>query len=269
MSEKYPAYANLVLDWPLPRVLRITMSRGKRNELDFRMHNDLTEIWPLIDADDQVSAVILTGAGTAFSAGQDFADVERMSSGDFEFRTKMWRDGVRLVRNLMDCSKPVVAAINGPAAGGGLAAAIMSDVTIAGRSAKIVDAHTRLGVAAGDHSAIIWPLLCGMAKAKYYLMTCDSLTGEEAERIGLISMCVDDALVESKSLEIAGKLASGAPSAIRWTKYALNNWLRTAWPIFDASMALEMMGMTGPEVKEGIAAHREGRPPRFNPDCGV
>src|SRR6202023_2446647 len=151
-----------------------------------------------------------------FSAGQDFADVQRMTV-DFEFRTMMWKDGIRLVRNMIDCSKPIVAAINGPVAGGGLAAAIMSDITIAARSARIVDAHTRLGVAAGDHSAIIWPLLCGMAKAKYYLMSCDSLTAEEAERIGLISMCVDDDKLPGKVLEVASRLAQGAPSAIRWT----------------------------------------------------
>src|SRR5580692_1006291 len=124
MPKVYREYANLVLDWPLDRVLRITMSRGKMNEFDYQMHNDLSEIWPTIESDRDVNVVILTGAGTAFSAGQDFADVQRMTS-DFEFRAMMWKDGIRLVRNMMDCSKPIIAAINGPVAGGGLAAAIM------------------------------------------------------------------------------------------------------------------------------------------------
>lgn len=268
MSKAYPTYTNLQLDRPADHVLRITMARGKINELDYRMHNDLAEIWPIIDADRSVNAVILTGAGSAFSAGQDFSDVQRMTE-DFDFRALMWKDGIKLVRNMMDCSKPIVAAINGAVAGGGLAAAIMSDITIAARSAKIVDAHTRLGVAAGDHAAIIWPLLCGMAKAKYYLLTCDVLSAEEAERIGLISMCVDDDKLSARALDVANKLACGAPSAIRWTKHALNNWLRTAWPIFDASMAFEMMGMVGPEVREGISSHLERRRPRFNPDTPV
>lgn len=269
MQQRYPDYANLQLDWPARNVLRITLARGKLNEFDYQMHNDLTEIWPRIEQDREVCSVILTGAGKAFSAGQDFADVQRMTGDDFEFRCKMWKDGTRLVRNMIDCSKPIVAAINGPAAGGGLAAAIMSDVSIAARSAKLVDAHTRLGVAAGDHAAIIWPLLCGMAKAKYYLLTCDSMTGEEAERIGLISLCVDDDRLHDTALEVADRLARGAPSAVRWTKHALNNWLRAAWPMFDTSMALEILGMTGPEAREGVAAHQQRRRPIFNPDCPV
>ena len=108
-----------------------------------------------------------------------------------------------------------------------------------------------------------------MAKSKYYLLTNEPIFGEEAERIGLISMCVDDDKLQEKALEIAIKLAKGAPTAIRWTKYALNNWLRQAWPIFDASMALEQLGMTGPDAKEGLAAHLERRAPKFNPDSAL
>jgi enoyl-CoA hydratase len=268
VSDKYPKYASLKLDWPAERVLRITMSRGKVNAMDFDLHHDLAEIWTIIELDSGVNAVILTGEGKTFSAGGDFALVDRVIN-DPQFRAAMWKDGMRLVRNMMDCSKPVIAAINGAVAGGGLAAAMLSDITIATKTAKIVDAHTRLGVAAGDHSAIIWPLLCGMAKAKYYLLTCDAITGEEAERIGLISMCCEDGELQEKALQIAIKLAKGAPSAIRWTKYALNNWLRTAWPIFDASLALEQLGMTGPDAIEGLAAHVERREPRFNPESPV
>jgi enoyl-CoA hydratase len=268
VSTKYPSYPSLILDWPDDRVLRVTMSRGKMNAMDFDLHHDLTDIFTRIDDDRGVNAVILTGAGKAFSAGGDFSLVERVVD-DPDFRAVMWKDGVRLVRNMLDCCKPIIAAINGPVAGGGLAAAMMCDITIAAKGAKIVDGHTRLGVAAGDHAAIIWPLLCGMAKAKYYLLTCDPIYGEEAERIGLVSMCVDDDKVQEKALEVAVKLAKGAPTAIRWTKYALNNWLRQAWPIFDASMALEQLGMTGPDAKEGLAAHLERRAPKFNPDSAL
>ena len=123
-----------------------------------------------------------------------------------------------------------------------------------------------LGVAAGDHAAIVWPLLCGMAKAKYYLLLCEPVSGAEAERIGLVSLAVEDAELDAKALEIAARLAEGAPNAIRWTKYALNNWLRMAGPTFDASLALEFIGFSGPEAKEGIASHREKRRPRFAPD---
>ena len=268
VSDRYPSYASLKLDRPAPRVLRITISRGKINAMDFELHHDLTEIWPIIDKDPEVSAVILTGAGKAFSAGGDF-EMEKRVLADYDFRMAMWKDGRDLVRNLIEFSKPIVAAINGAAAGGGLVAAILSDVSIAAKSAKIVDGHTRLGVAAGDHAALIWPLLCGMAKAKRYLLTCEPLTGEEAERIGLVSMCVEDHELQDKALQVALGLAQMAPSAIRWTKYALHNWLRQAWPIFDTSLALEMLGFGGPEPREGVAALIEKRPPRFNPDSPI
>jgi enoyl-CoA hydratase len=159
--------------------------------------------------------------------------------------------------------------MHGPAVGAGLVAGLLADISIAARTARIIDGHTRLGVAAGDHAAIVWPLLCGMAKAKYYLLLCEAVSGEEAERIGLVSLAVDEKDLVPKAFEVAGKLAAGAQSAIRWTKYALNNWLRLAGPTFDASLALEFMGFTGPEVREGIASLREKRAPKFEPGSPV
>lgn len=157
--------------------------------------------------------------------------------------------------------------MHGPAVGAGLVAGLLADVSIAAKTARIIDGHTRLGVAAGDHAAIVWPLLCGMAKAKYYLLLCEPISGEEAERIGLVSLAVDEADVVPRAFDVARRLASGAQSAIRWTKYSLNNWLRLAGPSFDASLALEMLGFTGPEVREGVASHKEKRAPRFDPKC--
>lgn len=269
MSDKhYPDYASLKLDWPAERVLRVTLSRGKMNAMDFDLHHDLAGIWRLIDADPRVNAVIITGAGRAFSAGGDF-EMEKRITEDYQFRTLMWKDARDLVMNIIECNKPIISAINGPAAGGGAVAAIMADVSIAAKSAKIIDAHARLGVAAGDYSAILWPILCGMAKAKYFLMTCEPITGEEAERIGLVSLCVEDDQLQAKAIEVATKLASGPPAAVRWTKYALNNWLRSNWPIFDTSLALEVIGFGGPDVREGLASFHEKREPRFNPDSPV
>jgi enoyl-CoA hydratase len=97
-------------------------------------------------------------------------------------------------------------------------------------------------------------------------MLCEPVTGEKAEQMGLVSLAVDEAEVQESALSIATRLASGAPSAIRWTKYALNNWLRQAGPTFDASLALEMFGFGGPEVREGVASFREKRPPMFSQD---
>jgi enoyl-CoA hydratase len=178
-------------------------------------------------------------------------------------RLEVLREARDLVVNVIDCTKPIVSAVHGPAVGAGLVAALLADVSVVGRTAKIIDGHTRLGVAAGDHAAICWPLLCGMAKAKYLLLTCDPLTGEEAERIGLVSICVDDELVQERALEIATQLAGGAQAAIRFTKHTLNHWYRQQLPIFDASLAYEFLGFAGSDPREGVASHREKRDPRF------
>jgi enoyl-CoA hydratase len=184
---------------------------------------------------------------------------------DFDARARVWREARDIVYNMINCSKIIVSAMHGPAVGAGLVVGLMADISIATKNARLIDGHTRLGVAAGDHAAVIWPLLCGMAKAKYYLLLCETLSGEEAERIGLISLTCEDAELQPKALEVARKLAAGAQSALRWTKYSLNNWLRMAGPTFDASLALEILGFTGPEVLEGIASLREKRAPKFPP----
>src|SRR5262249_61632200 len=135
----------------------------------------------------------------------DMAMVDGMTR-DVAARARVWREARDLVYNMLNCSKLIVSAIHGPAVGAGLAAALMADVSIAAKNARLIDGHTRLGVAAGDHAAIIWPLLCGMAKAKYYLLTCDTISGEEAERIGLVSLSCDEKEIQAKALEVARKL---------------------------------------------------------------
>ncbi|WP_135467979.1 enoyl-CoA hydratase/isomerase family protein [Crenalkalicoccus roseus] len=264
MSTGYEGYQRLRFDRPHPRVVRITMDNGRMNTADAVMHAELARVWRDLDADDSANCAIITGAGRTFSAGGDFGMVREIMT-DFEARTRVWREARDLVYNIVNCRKPVVSAMRGVAVGAGLVCGILADVSIASKDCRITDGHTRLGVAAGDHAVIIWPLLCGMAKAKYYLLTCDVLNGAEAERIGLISLAVEDAELDARAVEVAARLAEGAQSAIRFTKYALNNWLRMAGPGFDASLAMEFMGFTGPEVKEGLESHLEKRAPRFPP----
>lgn len=262
-------YEQLKLDRPTDKVLRITFNRPETyNSLDATGHRELAYIWRDIDDDPSVNAVILTGAGKAFSSGGDFSMIKNIIE-DYDERAKAWKEARDLVYNIINCSKPVVSALNGPAVGAGLVAGLLADISIAGKRAKIVDGHTRLGVAAGDSAVINWPLLCGMAKAKYLLLLCEPVSGEEAERIGLVSLCVEDDELQDKALEIASRLATGAQSAIRWTKYALNNWYRMAGPAFDTSTALEMLGFTGAEAREGLAAHLEKRKPKFPEDSPV
>jgi enoyl-CoA hydratase len=263
----YDHYQSLKLNRPEPGILEIVMGEeGRLSVADARTHRELAEIWRDIDADPDVSVAIIRGVGKGFSGGGSLDLVEAVAN-DFDTRARVWREARDLVYNLINCSKLVVSAMHGPAVGAGLVAGLLADISIAARNARIIDGHTRLGVAAGDHAAIVWPLLCGMAKAKYYLLLCDEVSGEEAERIGLVSLCVDEDELRDKALEIARRLARGSQTALRWTKYSLNNWLRMAGPSFDTSLALEMLGFSGPDVREGVASLRSKRPPSFGPGC--
>ena len=260
----YDAFDSLAFDRPEEWILRITLSTpGKLNAVGHEAHGQLADVWRAIDRDPETRVVVVRGADVAFSAGGDLALVEDIAR-DAETRRRVFHEARDLVYNIVDCSKPIVAAIEGPCVGAGLAVALLADISLAAPSARIVDGHTRLGVAAGDHAVLVWPLLCGMAKAKYHLLLCVPVDGVEAERIGLVSLCVPEEELHERSLEIARRLAAGSQPALRHTKLALNNWLRAAGPAFDASLALEFLDMTGPDVAEGVAAVREKRPPRFD-----
>jgi enoyl-CoA hydratase len=263
MTDRYAAYPSLRFSRPFDGVLDIVMSTpGKLNAAGHDMHRHLAEVWTAVDRDPETRVAVIRGDGRAFSSGGDLDLVLDMAD-DFAVRTRVFREARDLVYHVIDCSKPIVSAMHGPAVGAGLVVGLLADVSIAARSARIIDGHTKLGVAAGDHAAIVWPLLCGMAKAKYHLLTCEPLSGEEAERIGLVSLCVDDGELLDRAYEVARTLAAGSATAIRWTKYALNNWLRLAGPTFDASLAMEFLGFSGPDLREGVAARREKRPANF------
>jgi len=257
----YADFKHLTFESKPNGVLLVTINRPEvLNAANARLHWEFTQIWPVVDADPKTRAVVVTGAGKAFSAGGDLALVEDMA-GNPDALTRTMREASDLVYNMINLDKPVVSAINGVAVGAGLVVALMADVSIIAETARFTDGHTRLGVAAGDHAAILWPLLCGMAKAKYYLLTADFIDGREAERIGLVTMCLPPDQVLPKALDVADRLARGSQISIQWTKRALNNWLRQAGPIFDQSLALEMLSFSYPDVREGVKAIREKRAP--------
>jgi enoyl-CoA hydratase len=263
VSVDYAArFPSLSFDRPADGVLRVTLDGPGLNAVTPDCHRELGDVWLDVDRDPEIRVAILCGAGKGFSAGGSFDLIEQIM-GEYDNRLDVLREARDLVFNVINCSKIIVSAMHGPAVGAGLVAGMLADVSIVARTARIIDGHTRLGVAAGDHAAICWPLLCGMAKAKYYLLTCDTLTGEEAERIGLVSLCVDDDQLQDKALEVAIQLAGMAQPALRFTKHTLNHWYRQAGPIFDASLALEFINFTGADVKEGLASHREKRAPSF------
>ncbi len=257
-------YQRLRFATPADGVLEVIISDPDRlNAVDAVGHRELAYVWKDIAALDDVRAVLLRGDGKAFSAGGSFDMIEHMI-GDAEATARMFEEARALVANLVEFPKPIVSAIHGPAVGAGLVAALLSDIPIAARSAKILDGHVKLGVVAGDHSVLVWPLLVGMAKAKYYLLTNEPLTGEEAERIGLVAKVVDDDELYDTALKIATSLAAGPTWATRWTKLALNEWYRQAMPAFDASVALEMLSFFHPDAREGLDALVEKRPPRWH-----
>ena len=241
----------------------IIANKGRMNAATEAMHRDLALVWRTIDTDDAVRVVVVRGEGANFSSGGDFDMIDRMIEDEATL-LRVWKEASDLVYNLINCSKPLVSAIRGNAVGAGLAIALLADVSVAADNARILDGHTRLGVAAGDHAVIIWPLLCGLAKARYHLLTNKPLSGAEAERIGLIALAVPDSEVHDRAFEVARTLAAGSSTAIRWTKHALNNWLRLAGPSFDTSLALEFLGFKLADAREGLAAARDKRRPAFD-----
>ncbi|MCO5202879.1 MAG: enoyl-CoA hydratase/isomerase family protein [Chloroflexi bacterium] len=234
------------------------------------LHGELTRVWRDLDADPAVRVIVVTGAGDqAFSAGGDLNDLEARAALSaekrFEATMQVMKEAEAIVYEMVNCEKVIISAINGVAVGAGLAVALMADISVIAEEARLTDGHARLGVAAGDHAAMIWPLLCGMAKAKYYLLTCDFIDGREAERIGLVSKAVPRAELMATTTDIARRLADGPQHALRFTKKSLNQWLRLGGvTAFDYSLALEMLGFFSSAPAEGARAIQEKRPPRFN-----
>lgn len=258
----YGTYQHLLVE-KTNGIALLTMNRPEvYNATNARLHYELGRIWLDIGDDVEVRVAVITGAGKAFSAGGDL-DMIAGFVGDPAVIATTMKEASDIVYNMLNLDKPVISAINGIAVGAGLAVALLADISIASEDARFTDGHIRLGVGAGDHSVIIWPLLCGMARAKRYLLTADFLDAKEAERIGLISMVVPAADLMPTAMAFAEKLAQGPQPAIRWTKRALNQWLRMLGPAFDYSLATEMLGFFGPDVSEGLQALQEKRPPRF------
>jgi enoyl-CoA hydratase len=263
MLDRYRAeFPSLTFESPSDGVLEVVFDGPNLNAVDEATHTELPRIWVVIDQDPDVRAVVVRGAGKAFSAGGSFELIDAQIA-DYGVRMRVMRESRDLYYNILNCSKPIISAIHGPAVGAGLVVALMADISIAARDARIIDGHTRLGVAAGDHASSVWPLLCGMAKAKYLLLTCREISGADAERAGLVSLCVDESELLTTARDIAAQLSTGAQEAIRWTKYSLNQWYRQTAAIFDTSLGLEFLGFGGPDVVEGVASHRERRRPEF------
>ena len=263
-KEWHKKYQHLLFEEKEHGILLMTINRPEQmNATDAALHNALSRVWLDIDDDPDVRVVVVTGAGRAFSAGGDLSWVSKMVNNYDEMKVA-FKEAGDLVYRMSQCSKIIISAINGTAVGAGLAVALMADISLMAEEAKITDGHVRLGVAAGDHANIIWPMLCGLAKAKYYLLTADFIDGKTADQIGLVSKAVPAAELMDFAMKTATKIATGPRDAASFTKRALNLWITQAAPAFDASLALEMLNFMGHDAAEGVAALQEKRSPKFD-----
>jgi len=258
----YSAYQNLRFERRNNGVLLITIDRPPHNATNRVLHSELADVWDTVRADASVRVAVVTGAGKVFSVGGDLAEGAK-KLGKIDRHIETGEEALRIVYNMVNLEKPIISAINGSAAGAGLAVALSADISIVSETAKLCDAHMNIGVASGDHATMLWPLYCGLPKAKLYLLTANVLNGSEAERIGLVSMCKPAEEVLSSALEIADALGQKPQRALRWTKRCLNHWVRQAAPIFDLSVAYEGLNFMEPDAREGLHAFLEKRTPVF------
>jgi enoyl-CoA hydratase len=258
-------YAHLLFDSKPHGVLLITINRPESgNAVNQRLHVELGQVWRDIDTDPDVAVAVITGSGEAFCSGGEigtFGDSDNPGSASVD---ESMFEMQAVVNNMIDCRKPIVAAVNGLAMASGLAVALSADISVVGENVKLNDGHIRGGMVAGDHAALLWPLYMSLAKARYYLLTGETLTGREAERLGLMSVCVEDSEVLLRALKVAERIATNAQFAARWTKKALNAWVRQQAPLFELSTALQMLTLHGADLQSAMRAISNGKKPAFS-----
>ena len=248
----------------LGAVLRVTLAHptSDLNAVDELLHDELGRLFRGLRREREARAVVLTGEGRAFSAGGDFAWLAALE--DLRTLEPLRRDAKQLLGDLLDVEIPIVAALNGPAVGLGASIALLCDVIFMAETASLADPHVRVGIVAGDGGTVIWPLVLGPARAKQYLLTGDPVPAAEAERLGLVNRVVAPAALQDEALAFARRLAEGAPLAIRYTKLAVNQWIKqTANVAFDVASALEIVTFQSRDHREALAALREKRKPEF------
>lgn len=245
-------------------ILTITFNRPETlNAFDEQMDIEVARVFIEANHDPLTRVVVLTGAGRAFSAGGDIEEMQRFIDQPSLFHPVLAR-AKQIIFSMLDCSKPVIAKVNGHAIGLGATLALFCDLTFVAEHAKIGDPHVRVGLVAGDGGSVIWPQLIGYAKAKQYLLTGDLLSAAEAERIGLINYAVPADQLDERVAAMAQRLANGAAKAIQWTKASVNIGLKQlAHSIMDASIAYEALSNITDDHQEAVNAFREKREPVF------
>lgn len=243
-------------------VLKVTIDRPPLNAVNDALHHELTRLFAALRQEREARAVLLTGAGKAFSAGGDFQWFPTLQEpGALE---ALRLDAKQLIWDLLDVPVPIVCALNGHAVGLGASVALFCDVIFMAESATLADPHVKVGIVAGDGGTVAWPLAIGPARAKQYLLTGDPVSATEAERMGLVNQVVPDDQLQTTALAFAQRLAAGAPLAVQYTKLAVNKLIKDALNVsFDTATALEIVTFQSEDHREALAAMKEKRPPNF------
>ncbi len=265
----YSEYAQLKVE-VAERVATVTLNRPDRlNAVTSRLHHELENVWLDLASDRDVNAIILTGAGRAFCAGADLGGVDELTKGAakrhrFDRGPIQAANGRRIIENMLDVEQPIIGAINGDAIGLGATLALLCDIIVVSEKARFADTHVKIGIVAGDGGAVIWPLLIGPHRAKEFLMRGNYISGAEAGRVGMVNYAVPPEEVVTKARALAQELADGPTFAIRWSKLAVNKWLKEqANLIMDTGLAYEMMTLKTKDHKEAVKAFLEKRKPNF------
>lgn len=260
--EAYDSYRTMRFE-RRGKVLEVRIDWGARNSVDGTLHEELSRVFRDLNADAHADVIVLGGTGRFFCAGGDMDWFQQLID-----HREMWRhmivDAKLIINGLLDLEKPIIAKVNGAAAGLGASVALLSDVIFMAEGASIGDPHVKMGLVAGDGGAIIWPQLIGFARAKELLMTGKMLTAAEASGLGLVNHVIPDDRLDATVEAFAQDLAAGATLAIRWTKTAVNLELkRIATLLSDAALAYETLTNDSADHQEAVHAFKEKRTPVF------
>jgi 2-(1,2-epoxy-1,2-dihydrophenyl)acetyl-CoA isomerase len=244
-------------------VATLTLDRPDAlNSLTVPLKQELLAAFRRIDRDREVRAIVLTGAGRAFCAGQDLR--ERLEPGAVPLAIEIRERYNPLVLAMRTIEKPIIGAINGVAAGAGASLAFACDIRIAAEGASFLLAFGRVGLVPDSGATWFLPRLVGPAKAAEIAFTGESLSAADAERYGLVAKVVPAGSLVSEAQALAGRLAAGAPRAIALTKRALaRSWDATLEETLEYEAYLQGIAGATDDHREGLAAFVEKRPPRF------
>lgn len=238
----------------------VTLNRPERlNAVSPEMHHDLQELFLRIDADEDTNLVVFTGAGRGFCGGGDTKTMATRHANAAE-PLRVYSRGRHLIAGMLAVEKPLIAMVNGPAAGLGATIALFCDVVFMAEEATIGDRHVNVGLVAGDGGAVIWPLLVGPLRAKEMLMTGRMLTGSQAADLGLVNRAIPAGELVAETLAFAKEVAAQPPYAVRATKASVNRYVHFVNShVLDASLAWERISMKTEDHQEALRAYAEKR----------